>query len=794
MVEDSVLLSALRGERSVEEVCRAAGIDRAELEAARDAYLRRRLPPTEARLRAAVAGPVEILRDRAGVPHVYAQATPDLYFGVGFAMAQDRLWQMDRLRRRALGRQAEILGPDYVKSDLLHLTVGIDRVAAAEVDRMDEATRGVVEAFVQGINRQIEACGANLPVEFAILGYEPEPFTARDVIAILRGIWWSLNGRLENLVVAEAARLLPTEALRAAYLTPEAPEERIVPPGSPYPAAGLPVPRPNDFVADVAGMGDSTGSNNWAVAGRKTTTGQAILCSDPHQGYWLPSSWYEYAAHGPEDDAAGAAHPGVPGLWWGANGQIAWGITNNAASTRDLYAEEVHPTDPSLYRDGDAWREFGRREVEVPVKGEGTRRFTVRSTVRGPVVNDSGLLPSVDPAGDPPLALRWVGQEHLDDVRAAIAIGRARDWESFRAALRDWSVPVFNFGYADRTGRVGYQCAGRVPVRGRVVRGYREANNPADVWQGYVPFEAMPRLENPARGYIASANNRVVPDDYPYSFYGAFAGGHRATRIKQGIESHELVSPSEMVALQNDVKSCRAERLCPPLVRRLAVSDDPDVKLLAETLGAWDYRYTVEATAPTLFETFLHAWQERVAAERFPARLVPLVKAQGGPSFRLIESDDLAWFAGGTEAALLETAKAAVAEVRRLFGDSPEGWRWGAVHQMHVRHVLSGEATASAFDVGPVPIDGSGDCVRNTGTGAPAYSANSGAEYRLVVDFREPTSFRAVQNVGNSGQPGSPHYADNLPAFVAGAYHVVHLTRQGVEADLEGRTTIEPQG
>jgi len=790
MIDEGALLAALRGERSVEEVCRAAGVTRAELDAAGDAYLKRRLPPAEARLRAAVSGPVEILRDRAGVPHVYAGTTPDLYFGLGFAMAQDRLWQMDRLRRRALGRQAEVLGPAYVKSDLLHRTVGIDVIAAAEVERTDEGTRGILEAFVRGINRQIEVCASDLPIEFALLDYSPEPFSPRDVIAILRGMWWSLNGRLENLVVAEAARLLPTEELRAAYLTPEAPEERIIPPGSPYPPESLPLPAPTDL---VAGMGDATGSNNWAVAGRRTTTGRAILCSDPHQAFWLPSSWYEYAVHGPEDDAAGAGHPGVPGLWWGANGDIAWGLTNNAASTRDLYVEEVHPSDPSLYRDGNTWRRLAERTVEIAVRSQEPQRHTLRSTVRGPIVN--ATLPSVVEGGDPPLSLRWVGQEHLDDVRAAIAIGRARDWPSFRAALRDWSVAVFNFGYADRTGRVGYQCAGRVPVRGRQARGYRQAGEPADAWQGYVPFEAMPRLEDPPRGYVASANNRVVPDDYPYPFYGAWAGGHRATRIKQGVEAKERVGVEDMIALQNDVESCRAERLCPPLLRRLAGSDDPDVRLLVETLRAWDYRYTLDTPAPAFFETLLHAWQERVAAERFPARLVPLVKAQGGVAARLIESDEVPWFASGTRAALLETARAAVAEVRRLFGTDPSGWRWGAVHRAHWRHVLSGEASASAFDVGPLPVDGCGDAVRNTGTGVtPPYSANSGAEYRLVVDFGDPTSFRAVQNVGNSGQPGSPHYADQFPCWVAGTYHVVHLDRSKVEGELEGKTTLEPEG
>lgn len=788
MIDQASLLAGLRGEQTIDDVCRAAGASPSDFAEARDAWLRGRAPTASAHLGAAVRGTVEIVRDTAGVPHVYAASTPDLYFGLGFAMAQDRLWQMDRLRRRALGRQAEILGAAYVRSDLLHRAVGIPEIAAAEVARTDGGTRAIIDAFVAGINRHIEACGPDLPVEFALLDYAPEPFTARDVIAILRGMWWSLNGRLETLTVAEAARLLPEE-LRAEYLRPEAPESRIVPPGSPYPAVAAPALVP---VGDgLLGMADGTGSNNWAVAGHRTESGQAILCGDPHQPFWLPSSWYEYAVHGPEDAAAGAGHPGVPGLWWGANGDIAWGLTNNGASTRDLYREQVRPDDPRLYRDGDTWRPFAERLVEVAVRDGAPVRHVQQATVRGPIVNH--VLPPVAEGGDPPLALRWVGQEHLDDVRAAVAIGRARDWPSFRAALSDWAVAVFNFGYADRTGQVGYQCAGRVPIRGRPARGYRDADNPDDAWQGVVPFEAMPRLENPARGYVASANERVAPDDYPYHLDGAWAAGHRSTRLRQALETEPLVDRDGSIALQNDVKSCRAERLCPALVRWLAEVQDPepDVALLRESLADWDFRYTTDSVAATLFETFLEGWQGRVAGERFPERLVPLVRTQGGVASRLIEGDRVPWFTGDVRAELAAVAREAMANVRQRYGADRMGWRWGAVHQAHWRHPLS-RASVPGLDVGPAPVDGCGETVRNTGTGQPPFAAASGAEYRMVVDFADPTRFLAVQNVGNSGQPGSPHYADQFPAWLAGTYHVVCLQRADVESDLEGTTVIVP--
>jgi penicillin amidase len=735
-------------------------------------------------LSAPVSGKVEVLRDRAGVPHVYASSTADAYFGLGFAMSEDRLWQMDRLRRRALGRQAEILGEAYVQSDLIHHAVGIAEIAEREVERTDEPTRRLLDSFVAGINRQIEARGRELPIEFRWLDYEPEPFSVRDAIAILRAEWWSLNGRLNTLAIGEAARLLP-EDLRAAYLEPEAAELRILPPGSPYPVADSAL-RPSD--AGGMGTSDGSGSNNWAVAGARTGSGQAVLCGDPHQPFWLPSSWYEYALHGPEDDAAGAGHPGVPGLWWGSNGAIAWSITNNAASTRDLYREQLHPTDPEQYRDGDTWRRFDERTVEVRVRGKASVRHTQRSSVRGPIVNH--VVPVVDAADSAPLALRWVGQEHLDDVRAAVAIGRARDWDGFRAALRDWSVAVFNFAYADSSGRVGYQCAGRVPIRGRAARGYRDASEPADQWRGYIPFEGLPHAVDPASGYVASANERVAPDDYPYALHGSFGGGHRSERIRQAIEGTETFGQAQSVALQNDVKSCRAERLCPPLADWLAQSTDPDVVQLRTVLSAWDHCYTLDSPAPTLFETFMEVWQDRVARERFPAPLVPLVAGQGGPAARLIERGDLAWFGGDLRLELEASAREALERVRQRHGADPAGWRWGRVHQAHWRHPLSAPGQESG-DVGPAPVDGGGDTVRNTGAGLPAFAATSGAEYRMVVDFAEPDRFLAVQNVGNSGEPGSPHYADQFAAWLAGEYHVIALRREDVERDLEAATILD---
>jgi penicillin amidase len=708
-----------------------------------------------------VEGRVEILRDRAGVPHVYASSTTDLYFGLGVAVAQDRLWQMDRLRRRALGRQAEILGDAYLASDIAHLTIGIDQIAVREAEAMDEQTRGVVAAYVAGINRQIEILGRNLPPEFHRLDYVPEPFSVRDIVAIARGIWWSLNGRIDRIVAAEAARLLPA-SFRGLYLTPEASENRVL--------------------QTAAGTDDATGSNNWALHGSRTASGKPVLCGDPHQPFWVPSTWYEYALHGPEDDAAGAGHPGFPGLWWGSNGRIAWAITNNMASTRDLYVEQVDPTNPRRYRDGGTWRDFAERHVCIKVRGAPTHELAIRSTVRGPIVN--ALVPSLEGNGDPPLSLRWVGMEHMDDIRASIVLSRARDWTSFRNALRNWTVAVFNFVYADADGHIGYQMAGRIPLRGRVVPGFRDANAAADQWQGYIAFDDLPRMYDPPSGYVASANQRIVPDNWPQPIYGAYSQGHRGVRLVQALGNHNALDIAGNIALQNDIKNCRAENLCPHIVRHLAGVEA--AALFCRVLGDWNYRCTATSIAPTLFEAFMAQWQREVISQHMPERLLDLTHQQTGLAAALLADPSVAYFTDGTAKHVSAVAANTLATLQAKLGRDQAAWQWGRVHQAHWRHPVGDVA----FDIGPREVDGGSHTLRNTGGELPPHAASSGAEYRIVVDFAAPDRFLAVQNIGNSGVLGDPHYCDQFEPWLRGDYHTVRLRRDGVEADCEGTTVI----
>ena len=751
MPTDLNVLAAMRGDVSPSDICQAAGITRDELTAAVRADLEGRLPPADLRLRGGVRGTLEIVRDRFGIPHIFATTTPDLFYGLGLAMGQDRLWQMDVFRRRGLGRLAEILGPKQLDSDLTHLTLGSAELARQDAGLFDAATREAMDAFVAGVNRAAEESAGRLPIEFDLLGYEPEAWTVEHVLVAARGFWWSLNGRLASLVVGEAARrYLPEGPLREAFLTPDYADEMIVP--------GAGHRRPHGAGTDTAVVG----SNNWAVGAGRTGSGAGLLGSDPHQPFAVPANWYECRLLGPEDDSAGATWAGLPGIFFGRNRHIAWGLTNNNVSLRDLYVEEVNPDDPGQYRDDGRWRPFTERQVTIAVRDAPAESRTIRATSRGPIVN--ALIPSLDPTGDPPLVLRWVGLEPVANVGPLLQMNRATTWEAFRAALEPWPLPTFNWGFADRQGRVAYQCASRVPVRGRMTRGFREANRPDDAWQGFIPFAEMPRID-PNTDFIASANNPTVGPDYPHAFTGAFASGERARRIRVTLAASERFDAEDCRRLQLDTYSLHADQVCGALLHRTTGDHDPEIHLFREQIEVWNNQYELDQTGPVFYEMFMRLWSARIARARFPEHLMGLVRGQGSVATRLLEADDLPWFLDEEKSGMIRaTMREAVREVRARYGQDPAGWRWGAVHLAHFTHPLSTPVLAPFCDLGPAGIAGTFSTVRNTGLGdSPLFHAASGAEYQLVADLGDEARLLANQSQGQSGQPGSPHYGDQFP-------------------------------
>jgi penicillin amidase len=717
--------------------------------------------------------------------------------GYGFAMEQDRLWQMDYYRRRALGRLAEILGPSAVASDRRHRLLGFGLLAEQEVAALSPEEAEALDGFAAGVNGWIDQIGASpdfLPIEFEILEYTPEPWSPRDTIALTRAFFWQLTGRLENLAAGEAAKRFLRAERAADFLTVELADETIVP------ATGA-----RRLVGAGAGGGAdaSGGSNNWAIAPSKSRTGSAMLSSDPHLPYMLPVGLYQVHLSGAGYDVAGAGYPGSPGVWFGHNDRIAWGITNLVASPRDLYVETLDPTDATRYRDRDGWAELQTRTETILVKGASAETMTVRSTARGPLVDEIvPLAPEPGPNGEPTaLSLRWTGQEVLGEIQAVLDVGRAHDWASFRSALAGWRLPVFNLVYADVDGHIGWQATGSIPIRGDgdLTRGYRPANDPAHAWTGYIPFDDLPRLEDPARGWVGTANNAPMdPAEQTVPLYGWWASGHRALRLRQVFDDDRTFSADDLRAMHSDVTNLRAAEVVPALPALLA-GGAAGARLL-DLLAGWDLRMSTDSVAPTVFEAFFERWHRRVLAAGFPeearAFLGSLGAGSGLAQRLLTEGTPADWFGAGVDLSTVgeEVAAEALADLEARLGTDPAGWRWGIVHSVSFRHPLDGRpGTDGLFATAPRECSGTGYVLNaNSFSHDAPFQVVSGPEYRLVVDLGDLDGAATVLTTGESGLPGSPHYDDMVDPWVRGVHLPLPFSPAAVEAAKAGETHLEP--
>jgi len=791
-LSDTEILKRLgRGER-IDSICAAADISRTEFDARWNETTAARVPPSEGQSPSGVSADVTIQRDQWGIPHIYADNETDLFHGFGYAMAQDRLFQLDYLRRKGMGRLSEVLGSDGLELDTIARTVGINRIARAEWDRLPAEHRTLVEAFTSGINELINQTGETQPIEFDLLDYRPEPWTPIDCLAIENEFRWYLTGRFPVIVIPELAkRQLGEGPLYQEFLTGEADEVSIVWPGEYATGDGPDL----ETVGEVVGDPDAgTGSNNWVLSGSRTTTGRPLLGSDPHIAFEAVSCWYEAHLCGGSFNVAGMAYAGIPAIMFGRNERVAWGITNNICSLRDLYQERTDDSHAGCFFYNGAWEPARELTEVIHVRDAEPVTKTIRFSRNGPVV-DEILPPPANETG--PVTLNWLGAHHGGWLSAMLGMDRAGSVDEFREALRPWHVPTFSLVIADAQGRIGFQTAGRIPARLKPERGYRPGWEPEHQWQGLIPFEGMPSVVEPERGWIASANNRLAPNDYPYPLSGTWNNGWRAQRIQQMIEGRDKLSYDDLRDMHQDSVSLRAKEYVPPLVALLKTSDDSLIQQAARYLERWEFRTEPGSVATTLFNVFFTRWCRVIADERFePQSAELLAKGCEGFAGRLLGSDVANWFErGDREAKIL----AAFAESLRLladrFGPEMSEWNWGKLHTMPLAHVLSARGDlGELLDHGGSPVHGDMTTVSNTGSG-PNWNATTGAGYRMIADLSvSPPKLMAVDAQSQSGHPGSQHYGDQFTDWISGNYHEISLEPSAdSSADLTRTLTLVPR-
>jgi len=778
VIEEDDIVSLLRGETTVDALVSRLGFSRRQVSDRRRRYLRSKLPKSDGDTRTdGLDGPVEILRDRWGVAHIEANCIADGFFGLGYAMAQDRLWQLDHMRRLACGRLAEVLGADFVDQDRLHRTIGLKQSADEAYAVADDEVRLVLTSLSSGINAHIQAC-KNLPVEFDVLDYTPEAWTPEDSIAVWKWRWWMLTGRLNILAVAEAGKRHLDPERFDLFMSCEANDQTIV---------------PGDGPAVSGGHDTGMGSNNWVVGGSLTTSGKPILATDPHNSVDLSRQWYQAQLTIPGLDAVGAFFLGTPGIYLGHTRHTAWGVTNHTASARDVYVEQPGAAEDT-YQEGEGQVAFEKRVETIKVKGSPDVTCVVRTTARGPLVQ--AFVPRIDEV-DRLLSLKWEGSVSTTGFESMLGLLRSTSIDEVVDALEQWPFPILNFVFADDNGRIGYHVAGKVPERRSPDPGFRNPNDPDDAWSSHYAFDSLPHMADPDRDWVATANNPPWAGDEPYSRHGSWADGYRFRRIRTRIEASREHDIRSVGAIQADTVLGRAEDLAQTVASYAERGPNKAIRDLADHLKDWDGAYDVDLVAPTVFSAFWNQWLIQVARSRFPDALVDLVKDRcGGVANLVLSGAQVAWFPEGTviETEVMAALKRTVVWLREHVGSRQSGWRWGKLHTVTFDHpAASAPELRKLLCVGPSETSGVTGSVRAAGHSlVEPFKVTGLSTYRMVVDMSKPSRALATAAGGQSGHPASPHYRTQTRLWLDDDYHPLLMDRADIERELDGRLVLHP--
>ncbi len=786
-----------------------------------------------------LAQPALVIRDKWGVPHIYAKTRHDLFFASGFVQAQDRLFQMDLLRRVCQGRLSEWVGRGALGSDRLARVVGFHRQARENLERIPPESRSVVEAFTRGVNAYAERRKVNLPIEYSALPGGFDPWKPEDTLSIALYIGWGLTsdwhtellrlGLSEERGKEKAFEIMPPYSSKGPYIIPPAEwpgttlgsmRDRDIGKEKAERAALGPERLAELFRADecLRGFISSTASasNSWVVDGAMSRSGKPILANDPHLELTLPSIWYELHLAGAGLDVSGVTFPGIPLVVLGHTKHIAWAATTTQADMDDLFIERVDPENPDHYMTRGEWRPFQVIQEKIKLRsGEGHsyEPIKVRVGAHGPVINDV-----LDPPlhTDRALALCWTGYEFTDQVGALLQVARSKDWESFREGIHKLGCPIQNWLYADMDGNIGYIAAGLFPVRPSHEGTFPAPGQGGYDWEGFASLEEVPQVKNPKSHYIAAANNRVMPNHLaPYVISWNYDPPYRAMRVMAMLEEArgEKLTGADMTRMQMDVVSMRARRLLPVFLETLEKkrSQDPELDRVWRQLEGWDCRMEAAGAAPAIFaeaywQAFRLTYEDEMSEELFH-RLKSIQPAEnafdnileigGSVLFDDRRTDEVETREDVVHRALKEAVRA----LSELKGERMSTWEWGDLHRLHLTHPL-GEAeelrtVANLFRINRPPLSLAGG--RNTvNKGAYPlggdYKIKVGPSMRHVVDFGDLDNATLCFPGGQSGQPFSSHYADQVELWKNGNPHPMPMSMQALQEAEESRLQLVPAG
>jgi penicillin amidase len=755
-----------------------------------------------------LSAPVEVFRDEFGVPHLVARNDHDLYMATGFVHAQDRMWQMDIARRAGQGRLAEVLGQEALPFDRMFRTLGLKRLSDEIGGSLSAESRESLRWYADGVNAYLELHRGKYPLEFDLLGYDPDPWLPVHTILLSRLLAWQLNlSWWTDLTLGEIAERVGLP--RALDVFPSYPAD-VAPTVSGAPwrwAVLLGAGYRETAQAYSATFGPATflgGSNAWVLGPSRSVTGAALLANDTHLPLFLPSLWYELQLRTPGHMVRGMSIPGMPGVVAGRNDSIAWGVTNLMADEADFYVERLD-AGGRMYRFEGEWIPLEVRTEQIDVRGDTSVPVTVRATHHGPVISDVGpvLRKSRYPYA---VSVRWVGFEADDQFAAYRAINKARNWKEFSEGVRQFTVPAQNFVYCDVRGNIGYRSGVRIPLRGKQSSLLPLPGWEADAeWKGYVPFEEQPFLYNPPEGYIASANNRVVDDAYPHHITDLWEPPSRIVRLREILgKEGELFSVGDCERLQNDTFSFHAMEIVPFLFHALRDTslDLPEAARVAEYLRNWNFHFAEDDIATTIFQQFFVSILENIYRDEMGDSLyhdyLVLANVPIRVTTRLLKEGTSMWFDDvRTETIetrddiLLRSLRESVVALRDRLGSQMKTWRWGEIHTVTLQHPLGlVKPLDTIFNLGPYPFPGGATAlVSGEFRYGDPFAVLIGPSYRQIFDMSAARDTRVILPSGQCGQVYHKHYDDQTSLWLMGGYRIGRLEER---KDAWSRLLLEP--
>lgn len=750
---------------------------------------------------------VEVRRDQHGVPHIRAQSIEDALFAQGYVTAQDRLWQMDLSRRKAEGKLSEVFGDRTLRLDIESRTLGFSQVAAAALTELSPDDQRHLAAYTRGVNAFIEGHRNNLPVEFLLLRYQPQPWQEVDSVAAALNLAAALSQSWESDLMREhiATKLskdlysdvFPDHSdldVPVAEVTPTTPVARTssadllfnhFDSGTCQLSAadcGLFPSQILNLQPSMAGLG----SNNWVVSGSHTKSGKPLLANDPHLGHSVPSIWYMVHLKAPGLNVSGVSLPGLPLVIIGHNEHIAWGLTNTAPDVQDLFVESINPHDPGKYQHNGQWVNTDVRDEVIKVRHQPDYHLSVTVTRHGPVVSHEGGRN---------LALQWTLLGPHGVGLPFLQIDQASNWQDFTSALRGFKVPMQNFVFADTDGNIGYYAAGLVPIRKQGNGSVPVPGNNDDFdWTGFVPFDDLPHSFNPPSGIIATANGRIVPDNYPYFITAKWESPYRTARIFQLLRQGGNFTPTDMLRIQTDILSIEDQWLAKQILSAAGKHppSNPDTQFALETIKSWDGEAHANSAATLVLEVTRHALVTRILKPKLGDDLSGYHWAMSTVFIQnVLEQNLTRWLPPGDtdfNVTVMKSLDEGIGKIPSMVHSQDHAaWRWGDTIPLTFHHPLGlGLPLLGRWlDVGPFPQPGTGTTVKQTTT-------YMGPSMRMVVDISNLD--QSLQNItlGESGQVSSPYYRDQFPSWYNGTSLPMLFSDAAVEKGTVHTLILEP--